>query len=181
MFRLTAEGLELTEIAPGVDLERDILGQMAFAPLVRDPKPMDARLFRPEPMAIRGELVHLPLVARFVYDPDQDTLFINFACLEVKDQAAIAAIRDLVAGICEPLGHKVNAVVNYEGFRVDRDLEDEYLAMVEQVVTRYYREVSRYTTSLFMRNKLGSALAQRGLAPHVFESAVEAEAYVAGG
>jgi propionate CoA-transferase len=50
-------------------------------------------------------------------------------------------------------------VVNYEGFRVDRDLEDQYLAMVEHVVTRYYRAVSRYTTSLFMRNKLGTALA----------------------
>lgn len=52
--------------------------------------------------------------------------------------------------------------------------------MVEAVVTRYYRDVSRHTMSLFMRNKLGSALAQRGLAPHMFESAAEAQAYVAG-
>jgi propionate CoA-transferase len=163
-----------------VDLDRDILARMAFAPLVRDPKPMDAGLFRPEPMSIRGELVDLPLGARFVYDPAQDTLFINFARLEIKDQAAIAAIRDQVAGICESLGPKVNALVSYEGFRVDCDMEDEYLAMVEAVVTRYYRDVSRYTTSLFMRNKLGSALAQLGLAPHMFESAAEAQAYVAG-
>lgn len=94
VFRLTPEGPELTEIAPGVDPDRNILAQMAFAPLVGDPKPMDARLFRPEPMAIRGELVDLPLAARFVYDPAQDTVFINFARLEIKDQAAIAAIRD---------------------------------------------------------------------------------------
>jgi len=60
-----------------VDLDRDILARMAFAPLVRDPKPMDAGLFRPEPMSIRGELVDLPLGARFVYDPAQDTLFIG--------------------------------------------------------------------------------------------------------
>ena len=46
VFRMTETGLELTEIAPGVDLERDILDRMDFAPLVNDPKPMDPRLFR---------------------------------------------------------------------------------------------------------------------------------------
>ena len=33
VFQLTASGLELTEIAAGIDLERDILSQMEFAPL----------------------------------------------------------------------------------------------------------------------------------------------------
>ncbi len=46
VFRMNGKGLELIEIAPGVDLERDILERMDFAPLVRDPKPMDPHLFR---------------------------------------------------------------------------------------------------------------------------------------
>ena len=33
-FRLTPEGIELFEIAPGIDLQRDILDQMEFAPRV---------------------------------------------------------------------------------------------------------------------------------------------------
>ena len=34
VFRLTPAGLELIEIAPGVDLERDILARMAFRPII---------------------------------------------------------------------------------------------------------------------------------------------------
>lgn len=49
VFELTPEGVELTEIAPGVDLQTDILDRMDFAPIVRGPKPMDARLFRDIP------------------------------------------------------------------------------------------------------------------------------------
>lgn len=47
VFKLTGDGLMLTEIAPGVDLERDILGQMEFTPLIApDLKLMDARIFQ---------------------------------------------------------------------------------------------------------------------------------------
>jgi propionate CoA-transferase len=46
VFQLTADGLELTEIAPGVDLERDVLAHMGFAPIMRDVKRMDAGLFQ---------------------------------------------------------------------------------------------------------------------------------------
>ncbi|MCK6401335.1 MAG: malonate decarboxylase subunit alpha [Sphaerotilus natans subsp. sulfidivorans] len=48
VFRLRAEGLELIEIAPGIDLERDVLAHMDFKPIVRDVKLMDAALFQPE-------------------------------------------------------------------------------------------------------------------------------------
>lgn len=48
VFRLTADGLELIEIAPGIDLERDILAHMAFTPIMRDVRSMDPRFFYPE-------------------------------------------------------------------------------------------------------------------------------------
>jgi len=34
VFRLTSNGLELFELAPGIDLQRDVLDQMAFTPLI---------------------------------------------------------------------------------------------------------------------------------------------------
>lgn len=46
VFGLTPEGLELREIAPGLDVEKDIISLMPFRPLVsKDLKVMDARLF----------------------------------------------------------------------------------------------------------------------------------------
>ena len=45
-------GLELIEVAPGIDIERDILAHMDFKPIIHKPLPMDARIFRDEPMEL---------------------------------------------------------------------------------------------------------------------------------
>jgi propionate CoA-transferase len=58
VFRLIASGLELIEIAPGIDLERDILGQMAFHPAISPTlKMMDPRIFRDQPMGLREDML----------------------------------------------------------------------------------------------------------------------------
>ncbi len=51
---------------------------------------------------------------------------------------------------------------------------DDYSAMVKDLHDRYYTYVSRYTTSAFMRLKLGRALEDRGLAAHIYETQREA-------
>ncbi|MCE9658181.1 MAG: acyl CoA:acetate/3-ketoacid CoA transferase [Burkholderiales bacterium] len=175
VFRLRPEGLELIEIAPGVDLERDVLARMDFAPLVgAELKTMDARIFGSEPMGLRAQLVDIPFEARFKYDARQNTLFINFERFEVHSLATIEAIARKVNEICEPLQRRVHAVVNYEGFVLARDIEDAWAESVSEIVARRYDGVTRYTTSAFLRAKLGEALARRKLAPHIFESEEEA-------
>ena len=58
VFRLVEGGLELIEIAPGVDLDKDILSLMEFRPTVSPKlKIMDARIFRDEPMNLRPDIV----------------------------------------------------------------------------------------------------------------------------
>jgi propionate CoA-transferase len=47
VFRRTPDGLELTEVADGVSVDRDILPHMGFRPIIRDVRPMPAELFRP--------------------------------------------------------------------------------------------------------------------------------------
>ena len=54
VFRLTPGGVMLTEIAPGVDPEKDILGKMAFRPLIaEDLKEMDPRIFTEGKMGLK--------------------------------------------------------------------------------------------------------------------------------
>lgn len=53
VFELTDAGMMLTEIAPGVDLEKDILAQMDFKPIIsKNLKVMDARIFQDELMGL---------------------------------------------------------------------------------------------------------------------------------
>jgi propionate CoA-transferase len=46
VFRLVEGGLELIEIAPGIDLKSQVLDRMDFKPVVRDVNAMPARCFR---------------------------------------------------------------------------------------------------------------------------------------
>lgn len=45
VFRLTTEGLELIEVAPGIDLQRDVIDQMGFRPIIRTPTTMPISAF----------------------------------------------------------------------------------------------------------------------------------------
>lgn len=53
VFKLTPEGVELIEIAPGIDLQKDVLDQMEFKPIVKDVKTMDQRIFRDDLMGLK--------------------------------------------------------------------------------------------------------------------------------
>ncbi|NLG93275.1 MAG: hypothetical protein GX485_06960, partial [Clostridiales bacterium] len=54
VFRLTKDGIMLIEIAPGIDLEKDILAHMPMKPIISpDLKRMDARIFKEEKMGLK--------------------------------------------------------------------------------------------------------------------------------
>ena len=130
VFELTPRGLALVEVAPGIDVERDILAHMAFTPIMQPPpRAMDARLFRAEPIGLRHQLLDPDLPRRIHYDAARDTLFLNFQHLQVTSAADIEAIRAQVSAVCASIGHRVEAVVNYDGFQIAPGLEDLYAAM----------------------------------------------------
>jgi propionate CoA-transferase len=176
VFRLTSGGLELTEIAPGVELDRDILAKMDFKPLIaKNLSLMDSRIFAAEPMNLRDYMLSIPLERRFTYDEATNHFFVNLERYRLQSETDIERIRQIVTDRLAPLGKRVYAIVNYDNFNIEPDLLDAYSAMVRGLMDKYYAEVTRYTTSGFLRMKLGDALEKRGVAPHIYESATEAE------
>ena len=177
VFALSPEGPVLTEIAPGVDLERDILSQMDFVPAIDGPSPMDLRIFGEDPMGLKDRILDIRLEDRISYDADRNILFLNFENLQVRSEADIGAIKEAVIARCDPIGKRVEVVVNYGSFRIEPGLADSYAEMVRSLEATHYDRVSRYSTSAFMRLKLGRVLTRK-VAPHIFESREEAQAFV---
>lgn len=112
---LGEEGLALTEVAPGVDIERDIVALMGFWPLIREVTAMDARIFAAAPMGLKVDLLRLDFETRFALAPDGRTLFINFEKLRIRDAADVAAIAEAVERLCAPLKARVDVIVNDDG------------------------------------------------------------------
>lgn len=175
VFALTDQGMTLIEIAPGADLTKDILAQMDFAPIVDgQPRLMNARIFRAEPMDLKADLLTLTLDERLTYDPKENLFFVNFEGYAIQSSGDVQAVKEAVERIVSPLGKKVYTIVNYDNFTIMPDVVDEYTDMVKYLVDHYYSGVTRYTTSTFLRMKLGDALLKRDVAPHIYESSAEA-------
>jgi propionate CoA-transferase len=179
VFQRTAEGMQLIEVAPGIDIERDILRQMKFKPIIKEPRPMNPLIFKSEPMGLEQLLLGLSLTERISYDQERNTIFINFEGFQVRTHADVDLVRREMESRCRQIGHKVALVANYDGFYLDPMVSDAYFSMITYMQNRYYSSASRYTTSAFMRLKLGAALAERNLAPHVFETWTEAQSFAA--
>lgn len=174
VFRLRPDGLELIEVAPGIDIDRDILALMDFKPIVDEPELMDESIFEPEAMGLRDRLLRQPLSSRLSYDPKLNMLFVDFERIEVKTERDVRDIRRAVEQIVKPLGRKVYAIINYSGATIAPEVFDSYSAMVQKLMESYYLDVTRYGSSGFLRMKLGAALADKGLPVHLYDTAEEA-------
>ena len=178
VFELTPEGLKLVEVAPGIDIEKDIVGQMAARPVIEEVRLMDARIFRDEEMELRVDLLHLDLPDRVAIDRSTGRLFLNFENMRVRTKSEVDQVGQAVKAVCDPLDDRVDVVVNYDGFRIDETLEADWARLVAELTDKYYRTVSRYSGSAFMRMKLREVFPDART--HIFESGEQAKAFLEG-
>ena len=136
---------------------------------------MDPRIFRDDPMGLREDLLSVPLEARFSYDESRNLFFMNFEGVAVRTEEEVERAGVEIERRLAEIGRPVNVVINYDNFVLGPDLVDEYATRVRRM-SKYYESVTRYTTSAFLRLKLADHLADRGLAPHLYESRTEAVA-----
>ena len=180
VFRLTESGLALTEVAEGVDVERDILAHLPFRPAMEGIKTMDPAIYMDRPMGLRSRMLDIRIEERLSYDAASNTVFMNYAGMRVRNADDVATIVAAVDGMLEPLGKRVNSIVNYEGFTVDDDAMAAYMDAVRYVEKKYYLKVSRFTNSGYLRMKLGKELETREVSARVFETREEAERNLTG-
>ncbi|MBF0289222.1 MAG: acyl CoA:acetate/3-ketoacid CoA transferase [SAR324 cluster bacterium] len=178
VFRRGIKGLVLTEVAPGIDIERDILAHMDFTPKIRDPIPMDFRIFREGPMELESELLNLKLSERISYDPNRNVLFINLGGWYARVKEDIQALQELLEAQCKSIGKRVGVFINYDAFRINEDIYDHYADMDRHMLKHYYTTITRYANSAFMRMKLDQYFSNREIAPHVFERKEEAQSFL---
>jgi propionate CoA-transferase len=171
VFRLREQGLTLTEVAPGIDIERDILQRLPFVPAIEGPVVMDEAIFRPALMGLRERMLDVHIEDRLSYDAASNTVYMNYAGMRVRSQADVKTIIEAVDRLLGPLGRRVHAVVNYERFSCDDDAFEAYMDAVKYVERTYYLSVKRYTSGAFLRHKLGAGFAKRDIVSEVLATA----------
>lgn len=179
VFQMTDEGLELVEIAPGIDLKADILDQMEFEPVIKDVKLMDARLFLDKPMGLRGDMLNMNMSSRLVHDAKNNILFANLSGIEIHSEADLEAFREPFEAFLQNLAQKVNLISNHDGMSIAPRLASKWADLLSRLESEYYLTACRYSTSPFLRQKLGQDLKKRAIAPHIFETRDEAADYLA--
>jgi len=169
VFRLDERGLAVTEVAPGIDLQRDVLERLPFRAAIEGPREMDPTVFRSAPMRLRERMLDLRIENRLSYDEQANTVYMNYAGLRVRSTEDLRVIGDAVDRLLGPLGRRVHSIVNYERFICDDDVFDDYLELVKRVEQTYYLSVKRYTSGAFLRHKLGTELAKRKISSEILD------------
>ena len=111
-------------MAPGIDIDRDILAHMDFIPIVKNPVPMDSRIFREETMHLDDTLLGLGIAQRVSYDVERNILFTNLEGMHVRDRDDVDRIRRAIEERVQPVGRKVALAANDDQFVIDPGVPD---------------------------------------------------------
>jgi propionate CoA-transferase len=165
VFELSSDGLVLAEVAPGIDVEEQILSLLPFEVAVGDPVPMYAPLFGAGLIGLRDRMLDVGIEDRLHFDPNSNTVFMDYSGLHVRTPVEVEEILAAVDALLGPLGHRVHSIVNYDRFLLDESAVQRWADVVKYVADKYYLTVSRHATSGFTRLKLGKEFAKRDIEP----------------
>ncbi len=139
---------------------------------------MDARIYRPVPMGLADALLDLQLADRLSYDAERNTLFANFEGMAIRTPEDVESVRRVFDTLCTGIGRKRGddrQLRRLPARRVDRATPiSTWSASCTPSTTA---RATRYTTSAFMRMKLGASLPMRNASAQVFETRAEAMAF----
>lgn len=151
--------LLLQEIAPGIDLDRDILQQMEFAPLLPDggPRLMDSSIFLSKTMNLRKRFFVPDMSQRAQYHEKSNTLFVNLSNVDINSSERVEEVLAATkAGAAKAGDRKMHVIANYYHFSIDPDFVDEYRTQVREFHAKHSLSVRRYSSRAFRASQLAS-------------------------
>jgi len=163
VFKLTMEGIQLVEVAPGIDIERDILQHMEFAPVIDEEilREMDPSIFSSKTMGLKDSFYKDDLAGmetRFHFRKDTNTVFIDMRGiiisrkeeLDLVLEEAEAALKKLTNGG----NNKVNVVSTYDRADISPDIMEDFQKALNRFEEKYYLTVRRLAGKAFTRQKI---------------------------
>jgi len=137
---------ELIEVAPGIDIEKDILAHMDFEPIINNPRIMLSNLFIDEPMQLSEILLERELTERISYDRERNTVFLNLEGTQIRTKDDVNRIYSVTEDLFHSVGERFAMVVNYDGVYIDPLLMDYYALSIENMEKEFYSSCTRYST-----------------------------------
>jgi propionate CoA-transferase len=176
VLRLADDGLEIIAIAPGLDLERDVLSGFEFAPAVAEKLAvMDSAIFAEPLLGLRARPPQ-PLEERLFLDLDENVLYCNFEGLRLESPEQVDALAHHLDVTFASADRRVHVVVNYDNFELPPALAEPFFAMVRRNAELHSLSTTRYSTNAFYRRRLGKQFAEAKLNHTLYENFDEARA-----
>jgi propionate CoA-transferase len=153
--------LELIEIAPGIDLQKDVLDQLEFEPVISpNLKLMDRRIFKDRKMNAATEIFG-SFRDRFSYHAQDNVMFLDLFGINLNTEDDLiwffGCLREKLDEIKKEHG-KMNMVINYDGLNLSGSLEDKYWQMAQAIADDFYLSVRRFAGGAFHHAQLGKKL-----------------------
>jgi propionate CoA-transferase len=156
VLRLVEGGLELVELAPGVDLARDVLDNMGFEPRIADDLvEMDPALFGDAKLGLHDR--SSVIVERCLQLRERDNLaVIDLGGLRVRTVDQARQVAGFLDGRLREIGHPVHMVVGYDNVDLDPALAGDFMDMLRDNERLYGLRCARYCSDAFLRRSLQS-------------------------
>jgi propionate CoA-transferase len=174
VLRLGEGGLEVIEVAPGIDPERDVLARMGFEPRVApDLRQMDAAIFTDAPLGL-ARRPPPALDERIDHRADDDLVFIDFDGLNVSSLEQAEELAAFLGAWLHGLARRVNVVVNYDNFELAGTAAPRFLEMLREHERCYFLSCTRYSSDALLRRTLARSFGDAGLPRAMYRSFEEA-------
>eukprot|EP01013_Petalomonas_cantuscygni_P025670 TRINITY_DN47715_c0_g1_i1.p1 TRINITY_DN47715_c0_g1~~TRINITY_DN47715_c0_g1_i1.p1 ORF type:complete len:818 (+),score=223.17 TRINITY_DN47715_c0_g1_i1:201-2654(+) len=175
VFELGAEGLVLMEVAPGVDIDRDVLAHIPFKVALREGgvRVFDERLLGSQRLHIKEHLFSsdprdLPTVlgSRSSFARGSARLFIDLSGIAVDTAEAMSAFERTIEQLYQRAvkannGATVHGVLLFDDFALAPRLDVRFRALLDRL-QKYQSSVTRFTTKAFLRTRIHDLFGRTG-------------------